>query len=133
MQYPIVIHKDSKSDYGVTVPDLPGCFSAGSSFEEALSMAQEAIECHAEGLLEAGELLPLPHSIELHQKKTKYRGGVWAMVSVDLSKLLKKAKRINITFPERLLHQVDDYASRQGETRSGLLAKAAMEYLTSHQ
>lgn len=29
MQYPIFIHKDEKSDYGVIVPDLPGCFSAG--------------------------------------------------------------------------------------------------------
>lgn len=28
MQYPIFIHKDKDSDYGVIVPDLPGCFSA---------------------------------------------------------------------------------------------------------
>ncbi|MCP4151812.1 MAG: hypothetical protein GY757_28975, partial [bacterium] len=27
MNYPVVIHKDKESDYGVTVPDLPGCFS----------------------------------------------------------------------------------------------------------
>lgn len=100
MYYPIVIHKDADSDYSVTVPDLPGCFSAGSSFEQALSMAAEAIECHAEGLLEAGESLPSPKSIKIYQKKSQYRGGVWAMVSVDLSKLLKKAKRININFPK---------------------------------
>ncbi|MDW8232800.1 MAG: type II toxin-antitoxin system HicB family antitoxin, partial [Roseiflexaceae bacterium] len=29
MRYPVVVHKDPESDYGVTVPDLPGCFSAG--------------------------------------------------------------------------------------------------------
>jgi len=33
------------------VPDLPGCFSAGATFDEALTEAVEAIECHLEGLL----------------------------------------------------------------------------------
>ena len=33
----IVIHKDPESCYGVTVPDLPGCFSAGNTIEEALT------------------------------------------------------------------------------------------------
>lgn len=36
MRYPIIIHKDPESDFGITVPDLPGCFSAGSTMEEAL-------------------------------------------------------------------------------------------------
>ena len=35
MNYPIVIHKDADSDYGVTVPDLPGCFSAGKTLDES--------------------------------------------------------------------------------------------------
>jgi len=48
MQYPIFIHKDKNSDYGVTIPDIPGCFSAGSTVEEAIKNAHEAIECHLE-------------------------------------------------------------------------------------
>jgi predicted RNase H-like HicB family nuclease len=44
MQYPIVIHKDSGSDYGVTFPDIPGCFSAGSTIEEAINMAQADLD-----------------------------------------------------------------------------------------
>ena len=51
MKYPVVIHKDENSDYGVTFPDLPGCFSAGDTIEEALANAQEAAECHIEGIL----------------------------------------------------------------------------------
>jgi predicted RNase H-like HicB family nuclease len=43
MKYSVVLHKDPQSDYSVTVPDLPGCFSAGNTIEEALSMAREAI------------------------------------------------------------------------------------------
>ena len=50
MRYPVVIHKDPESDYGVTVPDLSGCFSAGETLDEALLEVVEAIECHLEGL-----------------------------------------------------------------------------------
>ena len=43
MRYPIVIQKDTDSDYGVIVPDIPGCYSAGSTYDEALRNASEAI------------------------------------------------------------------------------------------
>jgi|GEM_PF-6030943 predicted RNase H-like HicB family nuclease len=35
MKYSVVLHKEPQSDYSVTVPDLPGCFSVGSTIEEA--------------------------------------------------------------------------------------------------
>lgn len=132
MRYPVVIHKDEDSDYGVTVPDMPGCFSAGESFDDALVQAVEAIECHLEGLLIDGEQIPSPGSIEIHQQNSDYAGGVWALVTVDLSKLSGKAKRINITLPERLVTVLDRYASTHGETRSGLIAQATIEYMATH-
>ena len=55
MRFPIVIHKDTCSGYGVTVPDLPGCFSAGDTLDEAIESARESIACHVEGLLMDGE------------------------------------------------------------------------------
>jgi predicted RNase H-like HicB family nuclease len=42
MKFSVAIHKDKDSDYGVIFPDLPGCFSAGDTIEEALANAQEA-------------------------------------------------------------------------------------------
>ncbi|MGD8631311.1 MAG: type II toxin-antitoxin system HicB family antitoxin [Gammaproteobacteria bacterium] len=133
MRYPVVIHKDKSSDYGVTVPDLPGCFSAGDTMEEALTNAVEAIECHLEGLLLDGDEIPQAQPVEAHIKNKDYAGGTWALVSVDLSKLASKAKRINITLPERVLTLVDDQARREGESRSGLLARAVMEYIGRHK
>ena len=133
MRYPVVIHKDKSSDYGVTVPDLPGCFSAGDTLEDALTQAVEAIECHLEGLLLDGDEIPPAQSIETHVKNRDYAGGTWALVSVDLSRLASKAKRINITLPERVLALVDEQARREGETRSGLLARAALDYIGRHK
>lgn len=132
MRYPVVIHKDPDSDYGVTVPDLPGCFSAGETVEDALGQVVEAIECHVEGLLLDGEPIPGPRSIEHHRSNPDYVEGTWAVVSVDLSRLSGKSKRVNITMPERLLRLVDQYASRHGETRSGLIAQAAVEFIAAH-
>jgi len=132
MNYPVVIHKDKNSDYGVTVPDLPGCFSAGETMEEALENVCEAILCHAEGLMMDGETVPQPTSIENHRNDELYADGIWALVTVDFSKISGKAKRINITIPERLLVQVDNYAKKKGETRSGLFLSAAMEYISQH-
>ncbi len=132
MRYPVVIHKDKNSDYGVTVPDLPGCFSAGDTVDDALTNAIEAIECHIEGMLIDGETIPSSRTIEFHSKNRQFSGGIWALAEVDLSKLSGKAKRVNITLPERLLVQIDAYASRTGETRSGFLVHAAMEYVSTH-
>ena len=129
MRFPIVVHKDETSAYGVTVPDLPGCFSAGDDLDDAIESAHEAISCHLEGLLMDGESLPERAPLETHRANKAYKGGVWAVVAVDISKLSSKAKRVNITMPARVLAIVDEAAAREGDTRSGLLARAALSYV----
>ena len=124
-----MIHKDPESDFGVTVPDLPGCFSAGKTMEDAIENAEEAILTHVEGLMMDDESIPSPTPLERLRGRVRDRSAVWAMVAVDLSKLSEKARRINITVPEKLLSKIDSFAEKQGETRSGLLVSAALEYI----
>lgn len=133
MRYPVVIHKDPESDYGVTVPDVPGCFSAGKTLDEALEQVVEAIECHLEGLLLDGEPIPTPQTVEHHQSNPDYADGIWAFVTVDITKLSGKTKRVNITLPERVLSLMDKYAYAYGETRSGFIAEAAIAYIASRE
>ncbi len=128
-----MIHKDSDSDYRVTFPDIPGCFSVGSTIEEAINMAQEAAECHIEGMLIDLEPIHTPSNIDIHKINPDYKKGLWALIEVDISKLSLKSKRINITMPERLVRVVDQYANKYGSSRSGLLAKAVTEYMTIHK
>ena len=52
MLFPLAIHKEKNSCYGVTVPDLKGCFSAGDTLDEAVTNASEAIKGHLELLIE---------------------------------------------------------------------------------
>ena len=128
MRYPVVVHKDEGSSYGVTIPDLPGCFSGGDTLEEALDSTQEAIACHIEGLLMDGHPIPERQSIQVHQANLDYADGVWALVVVDLSKLSGKTVRVNITMPAPILAVADEVAKREGDSRSGFLARAVLQY-----
>ncbi len=129
MNFLIVIHKDADSDYGVTVPDLPGCFSAGETLDEALAMAKEAIELHLEGLIAEGLPVPTPTNIEKHKSNRDFAGGTWALVRVDDSRLRMNAKRLSITVPERVLDAMDQHAAKIGETRSGLIVRAVVDFM----
>ena len=134
MHYPIVIHKDNNSDYGITVPDIPGCYSSGSTFDEAIKNASEAIECHLEGLLIDGESLPVATTIDTHINNSEFKEGIWAVVTIDLSQISGKAKRINITLPEKILKLIDLYTkSHMLKNRSAFLADAALNYIETHK
>jgi len=66
MNYPIAIEHEKNRAFGVEVPDLPGCFSAGDTLDEALENAREAAAFHIEGLLDAGMPVPRPRPLEAH-------------------------------------------------------------------
>ena len=125
MRYPVVLHSDDGIRYGVTVPDIPGCFSAGDTLDEAVESVREAIDLHLEGLSEDGASPPAPSSLAAHQVNPEYAGGTWALVEVDVSKYDGRAEKVNITLPRRLLARIDDYTRGHGLTRSGFLAEAA--------
>lgn len=125
MKFTVVLHTDNGQRYGVTVPDLPGCFSCGDTFDEALDSVLEAIDLHVETLLEDGCELPVRQPIALHQACADYAGGVWAVVDAPIEKYFGPAQKINITLPRLLLSRIDDYARAHGATRSGFLAQAA--------
>lgn len=128
MQFPVAIHKDAGTGYGVTVPDLPGCFSAGDTLEEAISSTHEAIACHIEGLLLDGKPIPERATIETHRARED-NDVTWALVGVDVSRLSGAIRRVNITMPARVLAIVDEAAAREGESRLGLIARAALSFI----
>jgi hypothetical protein len=80
-----------------------------------------------EGLLDDQKPIPKPSALASLQRKRAFKRWTWAVVDVDLSELGDKAARINITLPQRILRAVDAHARRSGETRSGFLARAALD------
>ena len=128
MKFPIVIHKDPGSSYGVTVPDLPACISAGDTPENAMDASHEAICCYIEGMLM--DHLPIPEKapLEVHLANKDYANGIWAMVEVDLSKLSIETVNVNIDLPLPILNMIDELAAKEGESRSGFLALAVVRH-----
>jgi predicted RNase H-like HicB family nuclease len=61
MKY-LVIIEESENGFGAYVPDLPGCIAAGGTREEVITLIQEAIEFHIEGLKRSGDPVPKPKS-----------------------------------------------------------------------
>ena len=128
MKFPIAIEPgDAATAWGVVVPDLPGCFSAGDTAEEAFANAAEAIDAMCEVLAEDSQDIPVPRPLAEHQANPEFAGWVWALVDVDVSRYDGRAEKINITLPRRLLSRIDDYAKAHGATRSGFLADAARQ------
>lgn len=127
MLFPIAIHKDTGTSYGVTVPDVPGCFSYGDTVEEAISNAKEAVIGHIETLLELGEPIDFK-ATEIDELKSHedFKDAAWGFVEVDLSELDSKPERVNISLPKFVLHRIDQYVTNHHETRSGFLARAAL-------
>ena len=132
MLYPIAIRPgDEQHAWGVDVPDIPGCFSAGEDLDDAMAMAREAIEGHLEILAEDCARIPVATPVSAHVSNPEYEGCIWALVDIDITRYLGKAEKLNITLPGNLLNRIDEYVKHHPEqkSRSGFLASAALKVL----
>ena len=133
MKYAIAIEPGTATAaFGVAVPDLPGCFSAGDSVEEAYDNAVEAIEGFCELLAKDGKDLPARKSLSQWQADPEFAGWVWGMVDADVEKFFGPAEKINITVPPVTLREIDRFAGQQGLTRSAFLVRAAEVMMQAH-
>jgi predicted RNase H-like HicB family nuclease len=135
MLYTVVVHHTDDSAYGVTVPDIPGCFSAGDTLTEALANAVEAIEMNLELLSEQDAPVPDASDASAYVEDAAKSGGFIAVVDVDVTRFLGKAERINITLPARLLRRIDEQVrcNSKYQNRSHFLAVASQHELALGQ
>jgi predicted RNase H-like HicB family nuclease len=122
--YIAVVHKDPKSDYGVSFPDFPGCITAGSTIDEAKDMAQQALSFHVKGMLRDGETIPKPSALE-HIMGDPDFADATAFMIVHIPDVRPKTMRVNITVPEDTLRQIDAMAKKRGMSRSSFLIHTA--------
>jgi predicted RNase H-like HicB family nuclease len=121
--YIALLHKEQKSDYGVSFPDLPGCITAGRTLDEARAMAGEALGLHLRGLVEDHNVIPEPSSLEAIMADPDNRDGVATLIPAP--PMDGPGVRVNVILPENLLTEIDRHVESHGLTRSGFLAEAA--------
>lgn len=113
---------------GVSVefPDLPGCLTCGSTVEEAIGMAEDALALHLWGLEDDGD--PIPAATTIPDLKLA-SGEVPAMISVWMppvrDEMAMKAIKKTLTIPRWL----NDLAESKGLNFSGILQTALKRQL----
>jgi predicted RNase H-like HicB family nuclease len=127
--YIALIHKEPRSDFGVSFPDFPGCVTAGRSLDEARKMAEEALALHVDGMREDGEKLPVPSSLESVMARRDNRDAV--AILVTLRERAQATVRVNITLAQADLAAIDAHAEATGMSRSGFLVSAARARMAS--
>ena len=82
IQYLVRISKDPGSDWGASVPDLPGCVATGKTVDAALRRIQGAIELHLRGMREDGLKPPKPQSRAVTPRRSSRQVEFFATVRV---------------------------------------------------
>jgi predicted RNase H-like HicB family nuclease len=78
----VQIDKDANSDWGASVPDLPGCVATGRTIDVALRRIQGAIEVHLRGMKEDGVRPPRPRRRSVVPKVGRREVNFYASVVV---------------------------------------------------
>ena len=82
VQYIVRINRDPDSDWGASVPDLPGCVATGKTIDSALRRIERAIELHVRGLREDGLAVPRPSHRTIKLRRKLREIDFYATVSV---------------------------------------------------
>lgn len=126
--YTAVVHKDEGSAYGLTFPDLPGCFAAADSWNDIPVAAAEALDLWFE---DQPDVEPSPLDAVRKQPEVAAAIGQGAvLMSVPYIPADTALARVNISIERGLLRAIDETARARGMTRSSFLASSARRELT---
>ena len=125
--YIALLRKDPDSDFGVDFPDFPGCITAGSTLEETRLMAREALEAHIECMLELGQGIPAPSSVDGVMADPENAEAIPFPVSVP--DRLSGAGQVELVLRAADLEKLDALAEKRSTTRQALLTKAVRRLL----
>ena len=110
-RYPALIDGE-KGAYGVTFPDLPGIVAMGTTVDEALVNAEEALRDYAIEAEQDGEKISQPSALE----RVDVPSGN-ALVSVPLIRITGRNVRAHMTLDEGVAAFIDGESRRRGMTR----------------
>ena len=127
MLFLALIHRDEEPGFGISFPDFPGCISEGATIDEAVRCGATALAFHIEGMIQDGETIPAPRSLEEIERDPSLaewrEGAVICSVPAVIDKGAQRRVRISLDYG--LLQTIDDEAKRRGMTRSAFLSSAA--------
>lgn len=130
-RYIALVHKDKKQGYGVVFPDFMGCVTAGSTLDEALNNAREALAFHIEGMQQDKEAIPAPRTLE-EIRAANHDWIDWqdaVAVFVPFIQAARKQERVNVMLDSQLLRAATKRAKASRQSRSAFIQDALISYL----
>ena len=124
--YLAILEPGEDGSYGISFPDLPGCFSFAENLTEASQMAIEAASLHVYNMECDGETIPIP-STTLPKEETEGMIVMPITIHPSLYKIKRDNERVktNITLPAWLKR----IAEERHVNYSRLLETALIDYL----
>jgi predicted RNase H-like HicB family nuclease len=122
--------------YSVYFPDLPNVAAGGETIEEAIGNAADGLYLALRGIVEMNGEIPAPSALETVRERVKAEREQDALPCpkdtlyqyIAAPTLDMVPVRVNVTIPKSSLEEIDAKARKYGYTRSGFLARAALEY-----
>ncbi|MER3544906.1 MAG: hypothetical protein C4311_10000 [Chloroflexota bacterium] len=63
-QFTVVVERDEDGVYIATCPALPGCYSQGDTYQEALENLKDAMKLHIQARQSLGEPIPIEVALD---------------------------------------------------------------------
>lgn len=105
MQYPIAMLKTDNVFY-VTIPDIPDLQVQGNDMAEAVSNARLAVFEYMFQCIKNDRPIPSPSAIGSHLNDEKFAGYIWAIVHIELARVVGDDTELTIRLPDRMMSQI---------------------------
>lgn len=116
--YPAIIHEEDGS-YWVEFPDLSGCFTNGSTLEETMEMAKEALGLYLVSLEENGQTIPAPSNIS----DISTEEGQTTYIATDMNAYRRDTRAV------KKMLSIPAWLAKEAETRNISLSKVLQDAL----
>ena len=126
--YTAIIHQDANSAFGLTFPDLPGCFAAADTWDGVPAAATEALDLWFDDMPDVE-----PTSLDVLRTRADVVAAIAAggvLMPVPYIPADTTLERVNISIERGLLRAIDETAKARGMTRSAFIASAGRRELT---
>lgn len=105
MQYPIaIVHQNNQ--YFVTIPDIPSLQVIGDSVADVVADTRLTVIKHLQTLIQTDQPLPEASPVSVFLEKPEFAGCIWAIVGIELSRILGDSIEINLQLPARLYTKI---------------------------
>ena len=122
LHYMAIIERGPDGSYGASFPDLPGCVAAADNELDVIRDAEIALEMHIQGMIEDGDILPLPSPPSTIEADPDVAEVARVMIgsAIDAPKV-----RVNVMLEPGVLKAIDLVT----DNRSQFLSRAAKAML----